>query len=123
MEGLGKKKLMLLLFFAATIGCLSLLVTASALLSILTLALLVLCNSLYSPLLDVYENESIGITMRASMLSFYAVIMDGISAMLPTCFGLAADISLSFVYLLGFIFISISLVLFLFWQYICERKV
>ncbi|WP_279074211.1 MFS transporter [Amedibacillus dolichus] len=122
-KGFGKKKLTLLLFFIATIGCLLLLVTTSAVVSVLSLALLVLCNSLYLPLFDVYENESIGITMRASMLSFYAVIMNGISAILPTCFGLAADISLSFVYLLGLIFIIIAIGLFLFWQYICERKV
>ena len=74
-KGFGKKKLTLLLFFIATIGCLLLLVTTSAVVSVLSLALLVLCNSLYLPLFDVYENESIGITMRASMLSFYACLL------------------------------------------------
>lgn len=91
--------------------CASLIFVKTPLLSIVILALLTLCESLYYPLLNTINNQHIQASSRASILSIYSMIMNLTSMMTQTLFGQAADVSLTSAYGLGMIFCILAFLL------------
>ncbi len=103
------------LYIISALACLGLIFTQSAIVSILLLALLCICESFYYPLLNTYENESVQTASRASMLSFYAMVMNFCSMATQSLFGGAAELSLNYAYLTGAVFFISGFCLFRLW--------
>lgn len=93
-DRLGERRTFLVLMAFGAASCLMLSLTASPFFSVLGIGLLVLTGSLLSPLQSVVENRQVRTSSRATELSVYAMVMDGVSAGANVLFGRAADLSL-----------------------------
>lgn len=93
-DRIGEKRSFLLLMGVGGFSCLLMAQTSSPLLSVLGVAALVLAGSFLSPLQAVVQNREVQTPFRATELSVYAMVLDGISAGANVAFGRAADVSL-----------------------------
>ncbi len=97
----GEGRSFMLLMGAGALSCVLLAQTSSPVLSVLGVGLLVLAGSLLSPLQSVVQNREVRTAYRATELSVYAMVLDGISAGANVAFGRAADVSLPLAFWLG----------------------
>lgn len=97
----GEGRSFMLLMGTGALSCVLLAQTSSPVLSVLGVGLLVLAGSLLSPLQSVVQNREVRTAYRATELSVYAMVLDGISAGANVAFGRAADVSLPLAFWLG----------------------
>lgn len=98
---LGVFRFSFILFFLGASACSGLAGTKSPILSVLLVILLRVASSMAAPLLTELENQRVSSQDRATVLSLYAVLMEGIGAGTNILFGGAAGIDLSFAMLGG----------------------
>lgn len=100
-DRIGERRTFLLLLALSAASCAALSLTVSPALSVLCIGLLVLTGSLLSPLQSVVENRQVRTAARATELSVYAMVADGVSAGTNVIFGRAADLSLPLAFQIG----------------------
>lgn len=98
---LGERRTCLLLMGTGAVSCGMLALTSTPILSIIGIGLIGLAGSLFSPLQAVTENRQVRTASRATELSVYAMLSDGLAAGINIAFGRAADISLPLAFWLG----------------------
>ena len=101
-----------MLFLGSILSCLILMITKSAILSILAIMLLRICFSLLQPLQESMQNDMIQTSNRATALSVNAVLMDAVAIFTNVLFGRAADINIAFAMGIGVVFCIVGFVLF-----------
>ncbi len=109
---LGKKtfgKLLLSLCFTA---CMILTFTRSALLSVGCILLLNICFSMFQPLQEEQQNESITTNNRATALSIHSVIIDSLGIFITIVLGKVADMNISGAFGIGALLCFGSLILY-----------
>lgn len=110
---LGERRTSLLLFGAGAVSCGMLAVTRSPVLSVLGVASLGLAVRLFSPLQTVIENRQVRTANRATELSVYAMLLDGLAAGTNVIFGRAADLSLPLALWIGAALCALGGILYL----------
>jgi len=98
---LGEKHTFLLLMGAGGLSCMLLAQTKSPVLSVAGVGVLALAGSLLSPLQAVVQNREVRTAYRATELSVYAMVLDGIAAGANVAYGQAADVSLPLAFGIG----------------------
>ncbi len=104
-----------LLLSLGAMACFALIFTNSAALSVASVMLLRLANSLFNPLQTELQNRQVKTAFRATTLSIYAMITDGVSACANLAFGALADIELSMAFAFGTVICFAGLFMFLIW--------
>jgi MFS family permease len=97
----GERRAVLLLMGSGAASCAMLAFTRSPIVSIVGIGLMSLAGSLLSPLKSVVENRQVKSAARATELSVYAMLSDGLAAGINVVFGRAADVSLTSAFWLG----------------------
>jgi len=103
------------LYAAAFLCCLILGVTSSAILSVCSVLLLNLTNSIFQPLQTEQQNRQVLSDNRATELSVYAIIIDSICAGTSMLFGALAKHSLEAAFFFGGVLSAAGMVLFVLW--------
>ena len=117
---ISKERMACILFGVAAISSLGLIVSKGMYSSIVLLMILTCIECMYAPIYTTIESESVDAGARASMISIYSLIMEGLTAFTSLSFGKAANNSLQSAYWLAFVFCMIGLLLFLIWDK-CKR--
>lgn len=103
-------------FYMVSFGaCFLLGSTDSAVLSVCAVLLLELTSSLFQPFQAEQQNKQVQSVNRATELSIFAIIMDGICAGTSVLFGALAKVSLETAFLFGAALSIVGLVLFMIW--------
>ena len=89
------------IFITASITCLILAFTNSSVLSVCSVLMLNLANSLFQPLQMEEQNKQVISNNRATELSIYAIIIDSICAGTSVMFGMLAKVALEQAFLFG----------------------
>ena len=104
-------------FFAmAATACLTLGFTGRAFVSVAAILLLNLCHSLFQPLQAKAQNDQVLSENRATELSVYAILIDGICAGTSMLFGAFAKISLEAALFLGAALALCGMILYGIWH-------
>lgn len=114
-EKIRKEKLAEILTLIAVMCSFALIFVNSAILSVMIFALLLVVENMYFAILDTLENEAIHNLPRATILSVFSLISNGVIFFTDTSFGLAAEHSLNAAYILAGCFTAFSLILFVKW--------
>lgn len=122
-ESISKEKLALSLFLIAAITSFSLIFIDTPVLSILCLMILSCVEVLFFPILNTIENESIKSHSRATILSFYSLIINISTIFTSISFGTLATHSLESSYMLGFVFCIVGYGLFTCWMKINNHTI
>lgn len=101
-----------ILFIVSALSCFLLINQNGIIGTILLLAVCTLAESFFYPLLSIYQNESIHIANKATMLSIYSMIINFVSMGTQSLFGIAVDYSLQTFYLTGGCFCLAGFLLF-----------
>lgn len=104
------------IFITAFLTCFILAITNSALLSVCSVLLLNLANSLFQPLQMEEQNKQVMSNNRATELSIYAIIIDSICAGTSVMFGMLAKVALEQAFLFGAMLSLVGLLLFMIWH-------
>lgn len=113
---MGEKPCALTLFGVGTVSCLLLAFTESAVLSILGIMALTLAASLFVPLQTELQNRHVRSSDRATVLSIYAVITEGIGILTNLLFGRAASAALSLAMVCGAVLCALGAIFFVIWE-------
>lgn len=97
----GGKKTGKVIFFVAALSCLMLAFTQKAMLSIVSILLLQILNSIFQPLQLELQNRQITTDKHATALSINAMLIDCIAIGINLAFGYLAQISLTTAFLFG----------------------
>lgn len=108
----GVRKIGSIFYFTAITTCIILGFTSNAILSIICILALEIVNSLFQPYQLELQNQHISTNNRATELSIYAMIIDGISAITSLLFGGLAKLSLEYAFNFGGLICFIGLLLF-----------
>lgn len=115
-KSISKEKLASYLFVFAGICSLSLFFVHTPILSVLLLMILSCIEVLFFPILSAIENESIHSQSRATILSFYSLMINIFTMFTSISFGATASNSLESSYLLATFFCILGFVLFRIWM-------
>lgn len=115
-ERIGENRLCALLLAAGGIACGAAALTVSPLLAVLCVTALRLSASMFSPVSMRVQNRSVTTANRATILSFYSSIMNGLAVFTNLAFGRLADIGVCWAFLLGAMFCGLALALFIAWS-------
>ena len=121
-DKIRKEKLAEIVTVIALICSLSLIFVTSAVLSVMIFALLLVVENMYIAILDTLENESIHDLPRATVLSLFSLVSNGVIFFADTSFGFAAEHSLNTAYMLAGCFTAFSLIFFLKWVKAGKKK-
>lgn len=113
---MGEKPCALTLFGVGTASCLLLAFTERAVLSILGIMALTLAASLFVPLQTELQNRHVRSSDRATVLSIYAVITEGIGIFTNLLFGRAASAALSLAMVCGAVLCALGAIFFVIWE-------
>ena len=102
-----------LFFILAFCSCVLLAITKSALLSVGSILLLRLSNSLFTPLQIELQNRQVTSSNRATELSINALIINSVRIGTNLAFGMFAQINISVAFLFGTGLCLVGLILFL----------
>ncbi len=112
----GEKRLLSFLFIFAILSCLAMGLWANAALAVAGMIILRLCASLFMPLSNHIQNSDIAVSSRATVLSFYSVLMNFTAVSTNLIFGKAAESDVSYGLFAGAGLCALGLVLLVFWQ-------
>ena len=112
---LGIKNSGSLLLGLGAFACFALIFTNSAAISIASVMLLRLSHSLFNPLQTELQNRQVKTAFRATTLSIYAMITDGVSACANLAFGALADVELGMAFAFGTAICLAGLFMFMKW--------
>ena len=97
----GEQRIGKLIFFIVTISCLLLAFTQKAMISIISILLLQISNSIFQPLQLELQNRQVSTENRATVLSINAMFIDCISIVINLILGYIAQINLTIAFLFG----------------------
>lgn len=115
-----KEKICIFLYMIGGIFSILLIFINTPILSVLCLMVLACTESLYYPIQNTIENEHINVANRATMLSIYSMIMNGVSCVTSVSLGSVADSSLLYAYGLAGMFCITCMIFFLIWNIKCK---
>ena len=101
-----------ILFILSSISCFLLINEQGIIGTICLLAICTMTESFFYPLFSIYQNESVHIAHKATMLSIYSMIMNFIMMGTQSLFGAAVNHSLQMFYLIGGCLCLIGFVMF-----------
>ena len=104
-----EKTLMFLLVFVSMITCIILALSHHPYISIAGIMILTLVEAFYSPLSQSLMNQRVEGALRVTMLSIYSMIMNMVGIVMNMSFGVAGDINIQWVMILGGCFCFLSL--------------
>lgn len=104
-----EKTLMFLLVFVSMITCIILALSHHPYVSIAGIMILTLVEAFYSPLSQSLMNQRVEGALRVTMLSIYSMIMNMVGIVMNMSFGVAGDINIQWVMILGGCFCFLSL--------------
>lgn len=108
-EYIREKTLMFLLVFVSMITCIILALSHHPYISIAGIMILILVEAFYSPLSQSLMNQRVEGALRVTMLSIYSMIMNMVGIVMNMSFGVAGDINIQWVMILGGCFCFLSL--------------
>ena len=108
-EYIREKTLMFLLVFVSMITCIILALSHHPYISIAGIMILTLVEAFYSPLSQSLMNQRVEGALRVTMLSIYSMIMNMVGIVMNMSFGVAGDINIQWVMILGGCFSFLSL--------------
>lgn len=108
----GEKRIGKFILFVAALSCLILAFTQKATISIISILLLQISNSIFQPLQLELQNRQITTDKHATALSINAMFIDCIAIGINLIFGYLAQISLTIAFLFGTVICFIGLLLF-----------
>ncbi|OUQ83538.1 hypothetical protein B5E48_01990 [Massilimicrobiota sp. An105] len=108
-EYIREKTLMFLLVFVSMITCIILALSHHPYVSIAGIMILTLVEAFYSPLSQSLMNQRVEGALRVTMLSIYSMIMNMVGIVMNMSFGVAGDINIQWVMILGGCFCFLSL--------------
>ena len=114
-ERISKEKLTIIMTLIACVCSFTMIFVYSALFSVLIFAVLSVIETMYFAILNTLENDSIHNLPRATVLSVFSLVSNGVIFFVDTGFGAAADRSLNSAYILAGSLSLISLLLFVKW--------
>lgn len=100
-EYIREKTLMFLLVFVSMITCIILALSHHPYISIAGIMILTLVEAFYSPLSQSLMNQRVEGALRVTMLSIYSMIMNMVGIVMNMSFGVAGDINIQWVMILG----------------------
>lgn len=100
------------MFICGVVSCVVLAITNQAVISVAAILLLRLCASLLAPLSTQLQNCRIKTQDRATALSMYAVLLEGIGVVTNVIFGQAANKNISYAMWCGAFLCTLGVVLF-----------
>ncbi len=113
---LGVKLTGALLYLAVILSCVMLGFTNAAVLSVVGVLAINIANGLFQPLQMELQNKQVVSSSRATELSIYAMIIDGVSAGTSVMLGALTKISLSMAFFGGAALCFLGLVMFAVWH-------
>ena len=96
-----EKTLMFLLVFVSMITCIILALSHHPYISIAGIMILTLVEAFYSPLSQSLMNQRVEGALRVTMLSIYSMIMNMVGIVMNMSFGVAGDMNIQWVMILG----------------------
>ncbi len=114
-QKVGEGKALLILSGATALGCFVLAGTSSPWLSVVSILMIVVACSLLGPLVNTLKNEQVHTANRATMLSMFAIVTDGVVFGADLTFGALADWNLTMTFSFGGILCTVATVLLMFW--------
>lgn len=114
-EKIGKKYTLILFSALAAVSCATLVVTRYALLSVSSILLLRISDTLFEPFQMQIQNRQIHTNDRATALSIHAIITDSIAIITNLIFGFLAERKLGLAFSFGTGICILSLLLFQIW--------
>lgn len=104
-----------LLFILSALSCFILIFESSIVGTIIILAIMTIIESCFYPMFTIYQNESVHISNKATILSIYSMIMNFVMMGTQSIFGVAVEYSLQTFYIIGSIFSLLGFILFRIW--------
>lgn len=114
-ERIGENRLCALLLVVGGIACGAAALIVNPLLAVLCVAALRLSASMFYPVSMRIQNRAVTTADRATILSVYSSMMNGLAIFTNLAFGRLADIGVGWAFSLGALFCVIGLTLFIVW--------